>query len=91
MILRRMGADKCALTAPPVVSLPSGYTDEVVVWVDEWRDLRFKIIPICVEYHVVSERDSDIRDPWISRGSRAAETGIEVETVTRRKWRQVRR
>jgi hypothetical protein len=63
IILRRMGTDKCALTPPPVASLPSGYTDEVVVWVDEWRDLRFRIIPIYVEYHVASERNSDIRDP----------------------------
>jgi len=35
IILRRMGVDKCALTSPPVVSLPCGYADEVVVWVDE--------------------------------------------------------
>lgn len=52
--------DKRALNLPPVVSLPSEYADEVVVWVDECRSLRFKIMPMRVEYHVVLERDSDI-------------------------------
>jgi hypothetical protein len=63
IILRRMGVDKCALSPPAVVSPPFGYADEVVVWVDECWDLRFRIMPIYVEYHVASERNSDIRNP----------------------------
>ena len=67
IILRRMGMDKCPLTPSPTVSPPCGYADEVAVWVDDCRDLRFRIIPIYAEYHVVSERNSDIRGPWTSR------------------------
>ena len=52
MILRRAGVDRPAREPLPVASLPLVYIDDACA--DEFRNLCFRAMLICAEYHVAS-------------------------------------